>query len=132
MNADDILTKIRSLSAERVKAGEHLALADEIEEAMQRPVAIAEGRTLVWIASKKPEDDEEDQFLYALPVDAGLKIESQHATIMRLREALTGWSGYGWRDGAFVDELQEFFDEILAGKDTAGALARCNAWMDDQ
>lgn len=52
--------------------------------------------------------------------------------VKRLREALTGWSGYGWKDGAFVDELQELFDAILAGRDVAWAMAHRNDWMYDE
>lgn len=35
----------------------------------------------------------------------------------RLREAMTGWSGYGWYDGIYYDDLQEYFDGILEEKE---------------
>ena len=29
-----------------------------------------------------------------------------------LEEATSGWRGYGWKDGQYVDDLAEFFEEV--------------------
>ena len=38
--------------------------------------------------------------------------EAQHE-IERLKEAMTGWRGYGWRNGEYHDSIQEYFDSAL-------------------
>lgn len=30
--------------------------------------------------------------------------------VRRLESATTGWSGYGWKDGEYIDDIQSFFD----------------------
>ena len=32
--------------------------------------------------------------------------------IERLRDAMTGWEGYGWRGDKYHDSLQEYFDSV--------------------
>ena len=32
--------------------------------------------------------------------------------IKKLRDAITGWSGYGWKNGEYIDDLEEYFAEI--------------------
>lgn len=29
-----------------------------------------------------------------------------------LRRAITGWSGHGWKDGRYVDDIEEYFDKV--------------------
>lgn len=32
----------------------------------------------------------------------------------RLRDAISGeWEGYGWKDGEYIDDLKEYFEEAL-------------------
>lgn len=33
--------------------------------------------------------------------------------IERMREAMTGWDAYGWKNGEFVDDLDKYFKKIL-------------------
>lgn len=44
--------------------------------------------------------------------------KKQQDEIGRLREAMTGWSNYGWKNGVFVDDLAEFFDAALNTENT--------------
>ena len=39
--------------------------------------------------------------------------EELQAKYDALREAMTGWYGYCKRNGVYVDDVQEFFDEVL-------------------
>jgi hypothetical protein len=32
------------------------------------------------------------------------------AELRKLRKKTTGWSGYGWKDGEYIGDIQEFFD----------------------
>lgn len=32
--------------------------------------------------------------------------------IKKLRDTITGWSGYGWKNGEYIDDLEEYFAEI--------------------
>ena len=66
-----------------------VALENKLAElAKQEPVAIAEGRELLWIASKRPADDETDMYLFAAPViPAGWLTEERAEHINALCEA---------------------------------------------
>lgn len=33
----------------------------------------------------------------------------------KLKEAMTGWEGYSWKDGKYIDSIQEYFD-LLKGE----------------
>ena len=33
------------------------------------------------------------------------------AELRRLRNKTTGWSGYGWKDDEYIDDIQEYFDD---------------------
>ena len=33
--------------------------------------------------------------------------------IKKLRSAMSGWDAYGWKDGEYIDALDEYFDEII-------------------
>jgi hypothetical protein len=35
-------------------------------------------------------------------------------------ELLKGWSGYAWKDGQYVDDIQGYFDRALEGRAAAG------------
>ncbi len=36
--------------------------------------------------------------------------------IRRLRVKMTGWDGYGWKDGEYIDNLDEYFEEKYGRK----------------
>jgi hypothetical protein len=36
---------------------------------------------------------------------------------LRLRKLTKGWSGYGWKDGEYMDDLQEYFDSAGLSSD---------------
>lgn len=51
-------------------------------------------------------------------------LESENEVLMR---TITGWAGHGWKDGMYVDDLEDYFTEvkdkievILAGKQEGG------------
>jgi hypothetical protein len=31
----------------------------------------------------------------------------------RLKKAMTGWTGYGWKDGQYIDFIQDYFDKEI-------------------
>ena len=31
-----------------------------------------------------------------------------------LRSIITGWTGHGWKDGKYVDDLEEYFTDVLS------------------
>ena len=33
--------------------------------------------------------------------------------IEKLKDAIKGWSGYGWKDDEYIDNLEEFFENII-------------------
>lgn len=35
----------------------------------------------------------------------------------RYAKAMQGWNGYGWKDGRYIDSIQEYFDWILNRND---------------
>jgi len=37
----------------------------------------------------------------------------------KLHKAMTGWDSFAWKDGEYIDEIQEYFDGILKGEDSA-------------
>ena len=30
----------------------------------------------------------------------------------KLLDSITGWVGYGWKDGEYIDDISEYFDRI--------------------
>ena len=38
--------------------------------------------------------------------------------LAKYEKATTGWDGYAWKDGEFIDEIQEYFDDGLKDTDT--------------
>ena len=46
------------------------------------------------------------------PNDVAKQIRQQ--CINEIRPHLTGWNAYGWKDGKYIDDIQEYFDGIEA------------------
>jgi len=40
------------------------------------------------------------------------QVQSLQREVVALREALSGWNGYSWKDGEYIDDLQEYFDSV--------------------
>jgi hypothetical protein len=34
------------------------------------------------------------------------------ALLDHFSEKMTGWSGYAWKNGEYIDNIQEFFDDL--------------------
>jgi hypothetical protein len=32
--------------------------------------------------------------------------------IKKLLDSITGWDGYGWKDGKYIDDINEYFDKV--------------------
>jgi hypothetical protein len=56
-------------------------------------------------------------FIKGLEPDEGyfhrIREDSLNREIAKLREALIGWEGYGWKDGVYIDNLDEYFQKVL-------------------
>ena len=33
--------------------------------------------------------------------------------IEKLKDAIKGWSGYAWKNGKYIDDLEEFFENVI-------------------
>ena len=33
--------------------------------------------------------------------------------IEKLKNAIKGWDGYGWKDDEYIDDLEEFFKNVI-------------------
>jgi N-methylhydantoinase B/oxoprolinase/acetone carboxylase alpha subunit len=41
---------------------------------------------------------------------------SEHSENEQLREAMTGWEGYGWKNDVYIDSLDSYFRKALRGE----------------
>ena len=45
-----------------------------------------------------------------MPAGSLVELANLIAENKRLQSRTTGWEGYGWKDGQYVDALQEYFN----------------------
>jgi hypothetical protein len=50
--------------------------------------------------------------------------------IAHLRAAMSGWTSYAWKDRAYVDDVQEYFDAVMGGTPPGDALTAISSGRD--
>lgn len=47
-----------------------------------------------------------------------IPVKISKAQLIDIEKVTTGWDGYAWKDGEYIDDIQEYFDSKLKGTDT--------------